>query len=138
MLQPKKTKYRKYPKGRRRNKGVSGRGNKLSFGSFGLKSLETKWITQRQIEAARKAIVHHTKRGGKLWIRIFPDKPITKKGTEVPMGGGKGSVEYYVAPIKKGRVIFELEGVSAEIAKLALTRAAAKLPVKAKVIQSVE
>ena len=136
MLQPKKTKHRKYPKGKRRNKGVSVRGNELAFGSFGLKIIETKWITQRQIESARKAIVHHTKRGGKLWIRVFPDKPITKKGTEVPMGGGKGTVEYFVAPVKKGRIIFELEGVTPEVAKLALTRAAAKLPVKAKVIES--
>ncbi len=137
MLQPKKTKYRKYPKGRRRNKGVSTRGNELAFGSFGLKIMETKWITQRQIEAARKAIVHHTKRGGKLWIRIFPDKPVTKKGTEVPMGGGKGAVEHFVAPVKKGRIIFELEGVAPETAKLALIRAAAKLPVKVKIIESV-
>ena len=134
MLQPKKTKYRKYPKGRRRNKGVAMRGNKLSFGSFGLKALETKWITQNQIEAARKAIVHHTKRTGKLWIRIFPDKPITKKGTEVPMGGGKGAPDHFVAAVKMGRMIFELEGVTPEIAKLALTRAAAKLPIKTKLI----
>ena len=137
MLQPKKTKYRKYPKGRRCNKGVSTRGNELAFGSFGLKIIETKWITQKQIEAARKAIVHHTKRGGKLWIRIFPDKPVTRKGTEVPMGGGKGMVEHFVAPVKKGRIIFELEGVTPEIAKLALIRAAAKLPVKTKVIESI-
>ena len=133
ILMPKKVKHRKWQKGR--SKGIETRATELSFGSFGLKALGTKWISARQIEAARRAILRYLKKGGKLWIRIFPDKPVTKKGVEVPMGGGKGSVEYYVFPIKPGRIIFELEGVKEEVAKEALKKAADKLPVKTKFIK---
>ena len=132
MLMPKKVKHRKWRKGR--SKGVESRGTELSFGSYGLKSLESKWINSRQIEAARRAIIRYLKKGGKLWIRIFPDKPVTRKGTEVPMGGGKGSVEFYAFPIKPGRIIFELEGVKEEIAKEAFRRATDKLPIKTRFI----
>ncbi len=111
------------------------RGNKLSFGSFGLVSLQTRWISARQIEAARRAILRYLKKGGKLWIRIFPDKPITKKGTEVPMGGGKGSVDHYAFPVKPGRIIFELDGLKEEIVKEAFGKATDKLPVKTKLIK---
>lgn len=133
MLYPKKVKHRKWQKGR--SKGVESRGTDLAFGSFGLKSLETRWISSRQIEAARKTILRFLKKGGKVWIRIFPQKPITKKGNEVPMGGGKGSVEYYVFPIKPGRIIFELDGIKEEIAREALKIAADKLPVKTKFVK---
>ncbi|MCD6178223.1 50S ribosomal protein L16 [bacterium] len=132
-LSPKKTKYRKRQKGR--SKGVERRATELDFGSFGLKSLETKWISDRQIEAARRVLVRYTRKGGKLWIRIFPDKPITRKGTEVPMGGGKGDVEFYVFPVKKGRILFELEGISEEKAREALKKAGDKLPVKTKFVK---
>jgi len=133
ILMPKKVKHRKWRKGR--SKGVETRGNELHFGSFGLKSLETKWITSRQIEAARRTILRYLKKGGKLWIRIFPSKPVTKKGTEVPMGGGKGSVDHYVFPIKPGRIIFELDGIKEEIAREALAKASDKLPIKTKFIK---
>ena len=133
ILMPKKVKHRKWQKGR--SKGIETRATELSFGSFGLKSLGTKWISARQIEAARRTILRYLKKGGKVWIRIFPAKPVTKKGVEVPMGGGKGSVEYYVFPIKPGRIIFELEGVKEEIAREALKKAADKLPVKTKFIK---
>ena len=133
MLMPKKIKHRKWRKGR--SKGIERRGTELSFGSYGLKVLEKKWITARQIEAARRAVIRYLRKGGKLWIRIFPDKPITKKGTEVPMGGGKGSVEYYAFPIKPGRIIFELEGIKEEMAKEAFRKAADKLPIKTKFIK---
>lgn len=133
LLFPKKVKHRKWQKGR--SKGIETRGTHLSFGSFGLKSLEKRWIHSRQIEAARRAITRYIKKKGKLWIRIFPQKPITKKGTEVPMGGGKGSVEGYVFPIKPGRIIFELEGVDEETAKEAFRRAGHKLPVKTKFVK---
>jgi len=132
ILMPKRVKHRKWQKGR--SKGIETRATQLAFGSFGLKSLETKWISARQIEAARRAILRYLKKGGKLWIRIFPDKPITRKGTEVPMGGGKGSVEFYAYPIKPSRIIFELEGVKEEVAREALKIAADKLPVKTKFI----
>jgi len=135
MLQPKKVKHRKWHKGRRRGKGVETRGTELSFGSFGLKAQEAKWLTARQIEAARRAIIRYLKKGGKLWIRVFPDKPVTKKGTEVPMGGGKGSVDHYVFSIKPGRILFELEGIKEEIAKDAFRIAANKLPIKTKFIK---
>src|SRR6266480_2056355 len=128
MLQPKRTKYRKQFKGR--NRGVATRGNKVSFGEYGLKSLELGRITARQIEAARRAMSRHIKRGGKVWIRIFPDKPISKKPLEVRMGSGKGSVEYWVALVQPGRVMFEIEGVTEDVAREALTLAASKLPVK--------
>lgn len=133
MLYPKKVKHRKWHKGRSR--GIESRGTDIVFGSFGLKSLGYHWISARQIEACRHAILRYLKKGGKLWIRIFPDKPITTKGVEVPMGGGKGSVDHYVFPIKPGRVIFELEGISEEQAREALRKAAAKLPIKTKFIK---
>jgi len=126
MLQPKRTKYRKQFKGR--NRGIATRGTEVSFGQFGLKATAAGFITSRQIEAARRALTRHIKRGGKVWIRIFPDKPITKKPLEVRQGKGKGSVEYWVAVIQPGRVLFEMEGISAEMAKVALKLAAAKLP----------
>lgn len=135
MLFPKKVKHRKWHKGRRRGKGLETRGTELSFGSFGLKAQEAKWLTARQIEAARRAIIRYLKKGGKLWIRIFPDKPITQKGTEVPMGGGKGSVDHYAFPIKPGRILFELEGIKEEMAREAFRIAADKLPIKTKFIK---
>lgn len=128
MLQPKRTKYRKQFKGR--NNGVATRGTKVSFGEFGLKTLEHGQITARQIEAARRAMSRHIKRGGKVWIRVFPDKPITKKPLEVRQGSGKGNVEYWVALVQPGRVMFEIEGVSEDLAREALGLAAAKLPVR--------
>ena len=130
ILMPKKVKHRKWRRGK--SKGVASRGNKISFGSFGLMSLETKWITARQIEAARRAVIRYLRKGGKLWVRIFPDKPYTKKGTEVPMGGGKGSVDHYVFAIKPGRIIFELDGIKEEMAKEAFRKASDKLPIKTK------
>jgi len=133
LLIPKKVKHRKWRKGR--SKGVESRGTELAFGSYGLKSMGTKWISSRQIEAARRAILRYLKKGGKLWIRIFPQKPVTRKGNEVPMGGGKGSVEFYVFPVKPGRIIFELEGVKEEMAKEAFKKAAAKLPIKTKFVK---
>lgn len=132
MLFPKKVKHRKWFKGR--SKGEETRGTELSFGFIGLKSLGTRWLTSRQIEAARRTIVGYLKRGGKVWIRVFPDKPITKKGVEVPMGGGKGDVEYYAFPVKPGRIIFEIDGVEEEKAREALRRASYKLPIKTKIV----
>ena len=134
MLMPKKVKHRKWRKGIVRS-AIENRGTELAFGSFGLKSLETKWITARQIEAARKTILRYLKKGGKFWIRIFPDKPVTKKGTEVPMGGGKGGVDHYVFPVRPGRMMFELEGVKEEIAREAFDMASDKLSVKTKFIK---
>ncbi len=128
MLQPKKTKYRKQQKGR--NRGIAQRSNKVSFGEFGIKALDRGRITSRQIESARRAITRHVKRGGKLWIRIFPDKPITKKPIEVRMGKGKGNVEYWVALVQPGSMLYEIEGVSEDVAREAFRRASAKLPVK--------
>ncbi len=128
MMQPKRTKYRKQFKGR--NRGVATRGLAVSFGEFGLKALEHGAITARQIEAARRAMSRHIKRGGKVFIRVFPDKPITKKPLEVRQGSGKGNVEYWVALVQPGRVMFEIEGVTEDLAKEALGLAAAKLPVK--------
>jgi large subunit ribosomal protein L16 len=133
MLQPKRTKFRKQHKGR--NRGLALRGSSVSFGDFGLKSLGRGRITARQIEAARRAITRHVKRSGKMWIRIFPDKPITKKPLEVRMGKGKGSVEYWVAQIKPGAMLFEMQGVDETIAREAFALAAAKLPVNTKVIK---
>ncbi len=132
MLQPKKTKYRKQQKGRM--KGNAMRGNQLAFGSFGIKSLQEAWITGRQIEAARQAVTRHMKREGQLWIRIFPDKPITKKPAEVRMGKGKGAPEMFVARVSPGRMLFEAGGVPMEIAKEALRLAAQKLPVTTKFV----
>ena len=127
MLQPKRTKFRKQSKGR--NRGLASNGNKVSFGEFGLKAITRGRITARQIEAARRTITRKVKRGGKIWIRIFPDKPITKKPLEVRQGKGKGNVEYWVCQIQPGRMLYEMEGVSEEVAREALRRAAAKLPV---------
>ncbi len=132
MLQPKRTKFRKMQKGRM--KGLATRGSELSFGSFGIKSLEATWITSRQIEAARIAVTRYMKREGQVWIRIFPDKPVTKKPAEVRMGKGKGAPEYWVAVVRPGRIIFEAEGVPLEIAKEALRLAAQKLPVQTKFV----
>lgn len=132
MLQPKKTKYRKQQKGKM--KGNAKRGHELAFGSFGIKTLEQAWLTGRQIEAARQAITRHMKREGQIWIRIFPDKPVTKKPAEVRMGKGKGAPEYFVARITPGRILFEAEGVPVEIAKEALRLGAQKLPVATKFI----
>jgi len=132
MLQPKKVKFRRVQKGRM--KGNAQRGNQLAFGSFGIKSLEEAWITGRQIEAARVAVTRHMQRQGQIWIRIFPDKPVTKKPAEVRMGKGKGAPEGFVAPVAPGRIIIEAEGVSFETAKEALRLAAQKLPVKTKFI----
>jgi large subunit ribosomal protein L16 len=132
MLQPKRTKFRRQQKGRM--KGNAQRGNQLAFGSFGIKTLEAKWLTGRQIEAARIAVTRYMQRQGQIWIRVFPDKPITKKPAEVRMGKGKGAPEGFVAPITPGRVIIEVEGVSYEIAKEALRLAAQKLPVTTKFI----
>jgi large subunit ribosomal protein L16 len=133
ILMPKKVKYKKMQKGR--SKGLESRGTQLAFGSYGLKSLEACWISARQIEAARRTILRYLKKGGKLWIRIFPDKPITSKGTEFSMGKGKGQVSYYAFPIKPGRIIFELEGIKEEMAKEAFKIAADKLPIKTKFIK---
>ena len=127
MLQPKRTKFRKQQKGR--NRGLAERGSTVSFGEFGLKATGRGRITARQIEAARRAMTRHIKRGGKIWIRVFPDKPITKKPLEVRQGKGKGSVEYWVAQVQPGRVLYEMEGVSEDVAREAFTLAAAKLPV---------
>ena len=126
MLQPARRKYRKEQKGR--NTGIATRGNKVSFGEFGLKAVARGRLTARQIEAARRALTRHVKRGGKIWIRVFPDKPVTKKPLEVRMGKGKGGVEYWVAQIQPGKVLYEIEGVSEELAREAFALAAAKLP----------
>ncbi len=127
MLQPKRTKFRKQMKGR--NRGLAHRGSKVSFGEYGLKSTDRGRITARQIEAARRAMTRHIKRGGKIWIRVFPDKPITEKPLEVRQGKGKGNVEYWVAQIQPGKVLYEIEGVSEELAREAFALGAAKLPV---------
>src|ERR1700741_368099 len=133
MLAPKRVKYRKQMKGRMRGKAT--RGNEVSFGDFGLQAVECGWVSNRSIEAARIAMTRHIKRGGKVWIRIFPDKTITKKPLEVRMGKGKGNPEGWVSVVKPGRMMFELEGVAPEVAKRALQLAAAKLPVKCKIIE---
>src|SRR6476469_4720598 len=132
MLQPKKVKHRRVMKGRMRGKAT--RGEKLSFGDFGLKALEAAWITDRQIEAARIAMTRHIKRGGKLWIRMFPDKPVTKKPAETRMGKGKGAPEYWVAVVKPGRILYEIEGVDEATARDAMRLAAQKLPIKTKFV----
>ncbi len=128
MLQPKRTKFRKQMKGR--NRGIATSGHLVSFGEFGLKSLSDGMLTARQIEAARRALTRHIKRGGKVWIRVFPDKPITKKPLEVRQGKGKGSVEYWVSPVQPGKMLFEIAGVPEELAREAFKLAAAKLPLK--------
>lgn len=133
MLQPKKTKYKKMHKGR--NRGLALTGNKVSFGEYGLKAVQRGRITARQIEAARRAMTHHIKRGGKIWIRLFPDKPITKKPLEVRQGKGKGNVEYWVALVQPGKMLYEMEGVGEETAHRALKLGAAKLPVKTAIVR---
>lgn len=132
MLAPKRQKYRKQQRGHM--KGIADRGTKLVFGDYGLQALQIGWISSRQIESARRAISNYTQRGGRIWITIFPDKPITKKPPEVRMGGGKGDIDSYVAPVRPGRVMFEMAGVTAEIAKEALRLASHKLPVKTRIL----
>ena len=134
MLLPKRTKYRKQMKGR--NRGKSNRGTSVNFGEFGIKALENGFLTSRQIESARRAVTAMTKRGGRLWILVFPHKPITKKPLEVRMGKGKGGVDHYVSVVKSGKVMFELSGVDTEIAKEAFKRASSKLPFKTKFIEA--
>ena len=133
MLMPKKIKFRKQHRGRRR--GIALRGGTVAFGEYGLQALDAAWITARQIEAARIAMTRHVKRGGKIWIRVFPDKPVTKKPAEVRMGKGKGAPEFWVAVVKPGRVMYEMEGVGEEIARAAFKRAAAKLPIRTKFVR---
>jgi large subunit ribosomal protein L16 len=133
MLMPKRVKYRKQMRGRLRGKAY--RGSKVSFGDYGLQALEPCWMTSRQIESARRAIVRYVRRGGKLWIRVFPDKPVTAKAAETRMGSGKGSVDHWVAVIKPGRVIFEMTGVPEDVAKEAMRLASHKLPIKTQFVQ---
>jgi large subunit ribosomal protein L16 len=132
MLMPKRVKYRKQQRGRRRGKAY--RGSEISFGEFGVKALEPAWLTNKQIEAARVAVTRHIKRGGKVWIRIFPDKPVTVKPAETRMGKGKGAPDHWVAVVKPGRILFELEGVTQQLAREALNLASAKLPIKTKFV----
>jgi len=132
MLMPKRTKYRKLMRGRL--KGLAQRGNQVSFGTFGLQSMESKYITSRQIEAARRAVVRYIRRGGKLWIRVFPHKPVTKRAAETRMGSGKGSVDHYVAPVRPGRVLFEMAGIREDLAREAFRLAAHKLPMRTQFI----
>ena len=132
MLQPKRVKFRKTHKGRRRGKAYLA--NTVAFGDFGLQALEAAWLTARQIEAARRAITHHVKRGGNVWIRVFPDKPITKKAAETRMGSGKGAPDHWVAVVKPGRIMFEMAGVTEQIAKEAMRLAAHKLPIETKFV----
>lgn len=134
LLQPRKVKHRKWQKGRGRNRGVESRGTELAFGSIGLKAMEHGWLSVREIEAARRAMTRYVQRSGKFWIRIFPDKPVTKKGTEVPMGGGKGAVDHFVSSVKPGRILFEMDGVLKEMGNEALRLAANKLSIKTKII----
>lgn len=134
LLQPKKVKHRKWQKGRGRFRGFASRGAELAFGGYGLKAIERGWLSVREIEAARRAMTRYVQRGGKIWIRIFADKPITKKGTEVPMGGGKGSVDHYVAPVKPGRVLFEMDGIVPATAQEALRLAANKLSIRTRFV----
>lgn len=134
MLVPKKVKHRKWQKGRSLGRKLETRGTTLAYGTFGLKAETGEWLTARQIEAARRAITNHLKREGKVWIRVFPDKPITKKPSEVTMGGGKGAVDHYVVPVRPGRILFEVDGVDESTAREALRLAAFKLPVKSRVI----
>ncbi len=134
MLLPKKVKHRKWHKGRRRNKGVATRKVNVDFGAYGLKAMEHCWITSRQIESARRAMTRYLARGGKIWIRIFPQKPVTKKGSEVPMGSGKGAVDHYVAVVKPGTILFEMDGVDEEKARRAMELASHKLPIKTRFV----
>lgn len=134
MLMPKKVKHRKSHKGRARGKRLATRMTTIAFGDFGIKATSEAWVTSRQIEAARRAMTRAIKRGGKIWIRIFPDKPVTSKGSEMPMGKGKGAVDHYVVVIRPGTVLFEMGGISEELARHALSLAAYKLPLKTKII----
>ena len=136
MLMPKRVKYRRQHRGRM--KGKAQKGNQLAYGEYGLQSLEATWMTANQIEAARRAMTRYIKRGGNIWIKVFPDKPVSKKPAEVRMGSGKGAPEYWVAVVKPGRVLFEMSGVSEEVAREAMRLAAQKLPVKTKFIQRLE
>ena len=136
MLMPKRTKYRRVQRGRM--KGAASRGNKIAYGEFGIQAMEPGWITGNQIEAARVAMTRYTKRGGQVWIKIFPDKPVTKKPAETRMGSGKGSPEFWVAVVKPGRIMFEIAGVSEEVAREALRLASHKLPIKTKIIARTE
>lgn len=134
MLIPKKVKHRKWQKGRSKGRTVETRGNYVAFGKYGIQALESKWLSSAQIEAARRAITNNLKREGKVWIRVFPDKPVTKRPPEVTMGGGKGPVDKYVFPVRNGRVLFEIDGVSEEKARAAFRLAGHKLPFKTKVV----
>lgn len=136
MLMPKRVKYRRQHRGRM--KGEAQRGNQLAYGEYGLQALEATWMTANQIEAARRAMTRYIKRGGQIWIKVFPDKPVSKKPAEVRMGSGKGSPEYWVAVVKPGRVLFEMSGVSEEVAREAMRLAAQKLPIKTKFIQRLD
>ena len=138
MLVPKKVKYRKGQKGRSRKRRVEIRGVALAFGGFGLKSEGSAWVTSRQIEAARKAMTRYVQKGGKIWIRIFPDKPVTQRPPEVTMGGGKGAVSHYVFPVRPGRILFEIDGIPKNVAHEALLRAGAKMPMKTRVVERAE
>lgn len=135
MLLPKKVKHRKWHHPRRNSKGVATRLTTVAFGSYGLKSLDHAWVTSRQIEAARRVMTRYVKRGGKIWIRVFPDRPVTKKGNELPMGGGKGAPDHYVSTIKPGTVLFEMEGIPEDKAREALTLSSHKLPLKARFVK---
>ena len=135
MLLPKKVKYRKWHKGRRRKTGIATRVITVDFGAFGLKATETGWITSRQIEAARKVITRYTKKGGKFWIRVFPDKARTSKSSEVGMGGGRGALSHFVAPVEAGKIIFEIDGLTEQVAREALTLGAHKLPIKTRIVK---
>lgn len=135
MLLPKKVQHRKWHKGRRRQKGVATRANKIDFGDFGLKSEGYAWVSSRQIEAVRRVLTRYVRRGGKIWIRIFPDRPVTKKGNETPMGGGKGAPDHYVAVVKPGTVLFEMVGVPKDVAQAAMRLASYKLGMKTRFIE---
>jgi len=135
MLIPKKVKHRKWHKGRSRDRVFENRGTKMNFGAYGLKAESSAWLTSRQLEAARRAIMRVLQKGGKIWMRVFPDKPITKKPPEVTLGGGKGAVDHYVTVVKPGRIIFEIDGVSESIAHQALRLAGYKLPIKTKIVR---
>lgn len=135
---PRKVKYRKRQKGRFDSWHIAGAGTEVSFGRWGLKALDSRRLTARQIEAARRAMTRYVARQGKIWVRVFPDYPVTRKGSEVPMGGGKGAVDHYVVHVSRGRVLFEMDGVSPEMAREALERAAHKLPVRTKIVERAE
>jgi large subunit ribosomal protein L16 len=137
MLFPKKVKHRKWHKGRGRDKGVATRAKSLAFGEYGMKSVEEGWVTSRQLEAARRVLVRYIRKGGRIWIRVFPDKPVTKKGNEVPMGGGKGAPDHYIAVVKPGTLLFEMGGLSRENAADAIHMAGYKLGVETKFIEEI-